>query len=127
MKSESVQHHYYYYGATGAAAQEGGAQAAPPNGVYAPPPAAAYGPVVDPALAPGYNAHPHPGADQLVKGLVVGAGAAYLLTNETAQRFILRTALSAWVRVRGAFAEAKERFHDAEAEVEAAESRRRDG
>lgn len=123
MKSEAVHHHYYY------------GQAAAPQGVAAPAPAAydpagqtaPYGAPFGAAPLPTYNPHRHPGADSLVKGLVVGAGVAYVLTNETAQRAILRSSLSLWTRLRGAFAEAKERFHDAEAEAEASLSHRREG
>lgn len=70
------------------------------------------------AGAPGAaNPHQHPTADSFVKGLLVGAGAAYLLTNETAQRTILRTAVQLWTVVQGGLEELKERLHDAEAEV----------
>lgn len=65
----------------------------------------------------GANAHRHPGADSLVKGLIVGAGAAYLLTNEKAQRTIMRTAVQVWALLQGGIEELKERLHDAEAEV----------
>ncbi|MDQ0506481.1 hypothetical protein [Xanthobacter agilis] len=68
----------------------------------------------------GFNWHQHPAADSLIKGLVVGAGAAYLLTNETAQRTILRTAVQVWGFLQGSVEELKERLHDAEAEVAAA-------
>ncbi|WP_454915873.1 hypothetical protein [Xanthobacter sediminis] len=68
----------------------------------------------------GFNWHQHPAADSLIKGLVVGAGAAYLLTNETAQRTILRTAVQVWSFLQGGVEELKERLHDAEAEVAAA-------
>ncbi|MFH3480645.1 hypothetical protein [Xanthobacter variabilis] len=68
----------------------------------------------------GFNWHQHPAADSLIKGLVVGAGAAYLLTNETAQRTILRTAVQVWSFLQGSVEELKERLHDAEAEVAAA-------
>ncbi|MFG1480563.1 hypothetical protein V5F53_18185 [Xanthobacter sp. V4C-4] len=67
-----------------------------------------------------FNWHQHPAADSLIKGLAVGAGAAYLLTNETAQRTILRTAVQIWSFLQGGVEELKERLHDAEAEVAAA-------
>lgn len=73
------------------------------------------------AGAPQPNAHQHPTADSFIKGLLVGGGAAYLLTNETAQRTILRTAVQLWSVVQGGFEELKERLHDAEAEVAAAD------
>lgn len=68
----------------------------------------------------GGNWHRHPGADSLMKGLAIGAGAAYLLTNETAQRTILRTAVQVWSLLQNGIEELKERLHDAEAEVAAA-------
>lgn len=68
----------------------------------------------------GLNWHLHPNADSLVKGLAVGAGAAYLLTNENAQRTIMRTAVQVWAFLQNGLEEMKERLHDAEAEVAAA-------
>ncbi|WP_238120864.1 MULTISPECIES: hypothetical protein [unclassified Xanthobacter] len=72
------------------------------------------------AQASGFNWHQHPNADSLIKGLAVGAAAAYLLTNETAQRTIMRTAVQVWSFLQGGVEELKERLHDAEAEVAAA-------
>lgn len=63
------------------------------------------------------NPHPHPQADSLIKGLAVGAGAAWLLTSEPAQRVIMRTAVQLWATVQGGIEELKERYHDAEAEA----------
>lgn len=104
--------HYHYYVAP---------DAPPPGYGRAAPGSAPYwrGPI--PA-----NPHPHPRADSLVKGLAVGAGVAYLLTNETAQRTVLRAVVQAWTAVRGGVEELKERFHDTEAEV-AAEAGRPSG
>ena len=68
----------------------------------------------------GINWHQHPSADSLVKGLAIGAGAAYLLTNETAQRTILRSAVQVWALLQNGIEELKERLQDAEAEVAAA-------
>jgi len=53
----------------------------------------------------------------LLTGLALGAAAAYLLSNEQVQRGLMRSAVSLWGSVQGGFAEIKERFHDAEAEV----------
>jgi len=115
--------HYHYYGSE--AAQRGAqdfaqAYAPPPgNGPYAPQPGkappgtgGAYGSGATP-----FNRHRHPNADSLVKGLAVGAGAAYLLTNETAQHFVLRSAAQLWTLLRRGAEEIKEKFQDAEAEV----------
>jgi hypothetical protein len=107
-EEKNISTHYHYYVGPGASppgqAPQGRRQGRPP----------AFGPGSAPI-----NPHPHPGADSLVKGLVVGASAAYLLTNETAQRVILRAAVQAWSFVRGGVEELKERFHDTEAEVAA--------
>ncbi|WP_395665093.1 hypothetical protein [Methylocella sp.] len=109
-------HHHYYYGpgpygqgpygqnpyVQGAAEARGGRAGAGP-------------------AWPGFaNTHRHPNADSLVKGLVVGAAAAYLLTNEKAQRAIMRAGVTVWTTVMGGVEELKERLHDAEAEVAAA-------
>lgn len=110
-----IHYHYHFYGAGAAAPGSQPGQPAPDAPPPFPPGFGAGGP--GPGAA---NAHQHPGADSLIKGLVVGAGVAYLLSNETAQRAILRTAVQAWTAVQGGLAELKERMHDAEAEVAAA-------
>lgn len=146
-EDQGLHYHYHFYGAptpagyppagfgTGAQAPQpqapqpqapygGPAGAPPPFGAGFPPPPPGFPPYA--AAAPqgaaqaNPNAHRHPNADSLVKGLVVGAAAAYLLTNETAQRTILRTAVQVWTKLQGGFEEIKERLHDAEAEVAAA-------
>lgn len=131
---QGVHYHYHFYGygaapaaagteppcaqppAGGPAGAEGGPQVPPP---FPPPPfGPRFGAQPGPgAAAPGTNAHRHPSADSLVKGLLVGAGAAYLLTNETAQRAIMRTAVQVWAVLQNSVEELKERLHDAEAEV----------
>lgn len=142
FKDGGVHYHYHFYGygvppqGAAPAGPQGPAPAAGPYGAPQVPPGAPFAPPFPPgfgpgagagaagASAPGANTHPHPNADSLVKGLLVGAGAAYLLSNETAQRTILRTAVQAWALVQNAIGELKERLHDAEAEVaaEAAEA-----
>lgn len=57
--------------------------------------------------------------DRFLKGLLIGAAAAYLLTNETVQRTAIKGAVKAWSLLQGGVEELKERFHDAEAEVRA--------
>jgi hypothetical protein len=113
---KSVNNHHHYYGAAangpGDAAQGSGAQPYGQQG-YGAPGAQGFAPQAF------FNPHPHPTADSLVKGVLVGAAAAYLLSNQTAQRVILRTAVQAWAAVRGGVEELKERFHDVEAEVAA--------
>ncbi|WP_417822284.1 hypothetical protein [Terasakiella sp.] len=54
-----------------------------------------------------------------VYGLVIGAAAAYVLTNKNVQNTIFRTAAGAVNALKGGLEEAKERFNDAEAEIQA--------
>ena len=109
----------------------------PPPYWYAPPPQAG-------APYPGYP--PHPGAymppgtmtmptqvpvappanpsmmgSSFVKGALIGAVAAYLLTNETVQQGVIKTAVKSWSMLQGGVEEMKERFRDAEAELHAAD------
>lgn len=51
-------------------------------------------------------------------GLVVGGLATLVLTQPSVQRALFRTAAKTATMVSAGFAEAKERFHDAEAEVQ---------
>lgn len=57
--------------------------------------------------------------DRFLKGVLIGAAAAYLLTNESVQRNVIKGAVKAWSMVQGSVAELKERFGDAEAELRA--------
>jgi hypothetical protein len=57
--------------------------------------------------------------DRFLKGLVIGAAAAYLLTNESVQRTAIKGAVKVWSLLQGGVEELKERFHDAEAEIRA--------
>lgn len=58
--------------------------------------------------------------DAFVKGLLIGAGASFLLTNETVQKNLISTLVKLWAGVQGGAEEMKERFRDAEAELQAA-------
>ncbi len=60
--------------------------------------------------------------DRFLKGLLIGAAAAYLLSNESVQRTMIKGAVKAWSFVQGGVEEIKERFLDAEAELHAAEA-----
>lgn len=73
----------------------------------------------DPAVGPATHQH-HAQHHDLLTGMVVGAAAAYLLSNETVQRTLIRAAVSVWSTVQGGLEEVKERFRDAEAEIAAA-------
>lgn len=57
--------------------------------------------------------------DRFLKGLLIGAAAAYLLTNESVQRTVIRGAVRTWSLLQGGVAELQERFQDAEAELRA--------
>ena len=59
------------------------------------------------------------GNDRFLKGLLIGAAAAYLLTNESVQRTVIRGAVRTWSLLQGGVAELQERFQDAEAELRA--------
>lgn len=78
----------------------------PPPGWYPPP-----WTVPGPAPA-GHHADHH----ALIAGLVVGAAAAYLLSNEAVQRSMIGSVVSLWSTLQGGVEEMKERFRDAEAE-----------
>jgi hypothetical protein len=55
--------------------------------------------------------------DRFLKGLLIGAAAAYLLTNENVQRTAIKGAVKAWSLLQGGVEEMKERFQDAAAEI----------
>lgn len=58
-------------------------------------------------------------SDRFLKGLLIGAAAAYILTNESVQRTAIKGAVKAWSLMQGGVEEIKERFQDAEAELRA--------
>ncbi len=60
--------------------------------------------------------------DRFLKGLLIGAAAAYLLTNESVQRTAIKGVVKAWSMLQGGVEEIKERFQDAEAEIRAGEA-----
>lgn len=55
--------------------------------------------------------------ERFFKGLLIGAAATYVLTNENVQRTAIKGAVKAWSLLQGGVEEIKERFHDAEAEI----------
>ncbi len=57
------------------------------------------------------------GNDRFLKGLLIGAAATYLLTNESLQRTAIKGVVQVWSALQGGIEEAKERFQDAEAEL----------
>lgn len=113
----------------------------PPSYYYAPyAPSPAAGPQMTYAPAPvfpGSAGYPYPipaystpasgtsflnfSNDRFLKGLLIGAAAAYVLTNEHVQRGAIKGVVKAWTLLQGGMEELKERFHDAEAEIRASE------
>lgn len=84
---------------------------ATPASLYTPPPVA----MAPPAVAGG-NLLTRP---SFVKGALVGAVVAYLLTNEKVQQNAIKAAVKSWTLLQGGVEEMKERFRDAEAELHA--------
>ncbi|CAH2601870.1 conserved protein of unknown function [Rhodovastum atsumiense] len=83
-----------------------------------PPPGYGPAPAVDPSRAGGPATPWHHGQHHdLLTGMLVGAAAAALLSNEAVQRTLIRSLVSAWAGVQGGLEEVKERFRDAEAEL----------
>ena len=112
------------YSAQAAYGQAGYPGQTPYGGYYA-----GYGYNAAPAqgYAPGYDYGSRPQTssvfnDRFLKGLAIGAAAAYLLTNEGVQRAAIKSAVKAWSVMQGGVEELKERFNDAEAELRAAEA-----
>lgn len=98
--------------------------AVPASMVY-PPPAAGLYPAQAPmtVMPPAMMPAPAPSllGSSFVKGAMIGAIAAYLLTNEKVQQGAIKTAVKSWSVLQGGIEEMKERFRDAEAELHAAE------
>lgn len=58
-------------------------------------------------------------SDQFIKGLLIGAGVTYLMSNEKVQQKMVKTVVQGWTMMQGGMEEMKERFRDAEAEIQA--------
>ena len=58
---------------------------------------------------------------RFIKGALIGAVAAYLLTNEKVQQGMIKASVKTWSMMQGGIEEMKERFRDAEAELHAAQ------
>lgn len=56
-------------------------------------------------------------SDSFLKGALIGAAAAYILTNENVQHSMIKGTVKAWSLLQGGVEEMKERFRDAEAEI----------
>lgn len=73
-------------------------------------------------VAPNRQQHASLFNERFLKGLLIGAAAAYILTNENVQRTAIKGAVKAWSLLQGGVEELKERFRDAEAEIRAESS-----
>lgn len=99
----------------------------PPHHPVYPPgpcPGAPYGPWAWPAAYPPPAPQPAASApglfnDRFLKGLLLGAAATYLITNEQVQRAAIKGTVRLWTLLQGGIEELKERFRDAEAELRA--------
>ncbi len=58
-------------------------------------------------------------SDKLLRGLLIGGVAAYILTNESAQKAIIKTGVKLFGSLAGGIEEFKEKIMDAKAELEA--------
>lgn len=58
-------------------------------------------------------------SDKLLRGLLIGGAAAYILTNENAQKAIIKTGVKLFETLAGGVEEFKEKIMDAKAELEA--------
>ncbi|HRF57429.1 MAG TPA: YtxH domain-containing protein [Campylobacterales bacterium] len=58
-------------------------------------------------------------SDKLLRGLLIGGAAAYILTNEDAQKAIIKTGVKLFETLAGGVEEFKEKIMDAKAELEA--------
>ncbi len=75
----------------------------------------------NPAIMPAATATNANNASRFVKGVLIGAAVAYILSNEKVQQSTIKTAVKAWSLMQGGVEEMKERFRDAEAELHAAQ------
>lgn len=57
-------------------------------------------------------------SDRFIRGLIIGAAATYILTNEKAQKAIIKTGMKLYGAVAGGVEEIKEKIMDAKAELE---------
>lgn len=85
-----------------------------------------YGPYATQPQMPQPSQQPAPAAgngllpftsDSFLKGALIGAAAAYILTNENVQQSMIKGTVKAWHLLQGGVEEVKERFQDAEAEL----------
>jgi hypothetical protein len=80
------------------------AQGDPNQGYYAP----------QTSWTQGWLAFNDPG---YVKGLILGAGLTYLLTNPKVQKAVVKGAVTLWTSIQGGMEEVKEQIQDIKAEM----------
>ena len=68
----------------------------------------------EPSWSQGWLAYDDPG---YIKGLLLGAGLAYLVTNPKVQRTVVKGAVTLWSTVQGGFEEVKEQIMDIKSEM----------
>jgi hypothetical protein len=100
------------HGAAGGAAPGGSEGGYGPPWAHAPNAGAGQGPFAGvPGLGPWLR-------DDFTRGLLVGAAAAYMVANPKLQQATISSLVKAWNAVQGGFSELRERFQDAEAELD---------
>ena len=67
----------------------------------------------------GFNIFGETPSDKLLRGLLIGGAAAYILTNDSAQKAIIKTGVKLFGALAGGVEEFKEKIMDAKAELEA--------
>lgn len=70
-------------------------------------------------LLPKINLFGETPSDKFLRGLLIGGAAAYILTNENAQKAIIKTGVKLFGTLAGGVEEFKEKIMDAKAELEA--------
>lgn len=87
---------------------------------YGPPPYGAPGPGMDGGLLQGMAAFfPSRGTEQFVLGMMIGAAAAWVLTDEELRGKLVKAGMKLYAGVAGGFEEMKEQMADIRAEVDA--------
>jgi hypothetical protein len=60
--------------------------------------------------------------ERFIRGALIGAAAAVILTNPSVQKKTMQSLVSLWSLFQGGVEEMKERFRDVEAELQAAQA-----
>lgn len=78
-----------------------------------------YGQAQNSGILPKINLFGETPSDKFLRGLLIGGAAAYILTNESAQKAIIKTGVKLFGSLAGGVEEFKEKIMDAKAELEA--------